>query len=458
MKSLTLSCLLSLLLSHSLFAQGLKISDQFPQYWEFDGDPILLLGGSDEDNLFQMPDVKKHLDILAQSGGNYVRCTMSSRDDGNVWPFYLDPVTGLYDLDRWDELYWQRFADFLKWTHDLDIVVQIEMWATFDFYRDFWELNPYNPKNNSSYDGERTELPDTVITHPVYADNPFFTSIPSHRNNMKLLHYQQRFVDKILSNTLAYDHILYCMDNETSVTSAWGAFWATYIKKRAKEINKTIYCTEMWDPWDLNHISHRESFDHPELYAYVEISQNNHQKGEQHWHNGLQQIERLKQLDNLRPVTNIKIYGANQGRHGGNDQDAMEKFFRTVLFGASSARFHRPTSGIGLSHKAQQVLTSTRAALKKISFFEMEPIDQKELLDKSENEAYARGNSGEEYLIYFTDGGDIQLALEGSWELEWLEVLGEDWLPVHTMDVSKGKLLLDCPGKGQWLLVLRKAT
>ena len=58
-----------------------------PCYWEYRGEPGLLLGGSVEDNLFQVESVREQLDLLADCGGNYVRCTMSSRDEGNVWSF-----------------------------------------------------------------------------------------------------------------------------------------------------------------------------------------------------------------------------------------------------------------------------------------------------------------------------------------------------------------------------------
>ena len=33
-----------------------------PRYWQYKSEPILLLGGSVEDNLFQIPDIKEHLD------------------------------------------------------------------------------------------------------------------------------------------------------------------------------------------------------------------------------------------------------------------------------------------------------------------------------------------------------------------------------------------------------------
>ena len=52
-----------------------------PRYWQYKGQPVLLLGGSKDDSLFQIPDLKKHLDLIASVGANYVRNTMSSRSD-----------------------------------------------------------------------------------------------------------------------------------------------------------------------------------------------------------------------------------------------------------------------------------------------------------------------------------------------------------------------------------------
>jgi hypothetical protein len=89
--------------------------DVNPSYWQYKGRPVLLLGGSDQDNLFNHPNLgpaglEAHLDLLASVGGNYVRNTMSSRDraddrsdrynDDNLYAFHRDEATGLYDLDR----------------------------------------------------------------------------------------------------------------------------------------------------------------------------------------------------------------------------------------------------------------------------------------------------------------------------------------------------------------------
>lgn len=357
--------LLSLLLVTSGFGQnanqaGITISQENPEFWAYDGETILLLGGSVEDNLFQIDGLAQHLDQLKAAGGNYVRCTMSSRDEGNAWAFGK-AENGLYDLDQWNEEYWNRLESFLHATAERDIVVQIELWATFDFYRDNWAVNPFNPKNNVNYDVQRSKLDTVVDTHPIYTENNFFRSVPSQMSLFKVLEYQQAYVDKLLSHSLKYNHVLYCMDNETSVTADWGAFWSEYIKSVAQEAyGKTVYTTEMWDPWDLDHVAHRSTIDHPETYDFVDVSQNNHNKGQLHWDNGLRQIRRVHQSEKPRPVNNIKVYEADDNKFGHDNQDAIERFVRNVLLGAASTRFHRPPSGLGLGDTAQAVIKSMR--------------------------------------------------------------------------------------------------
>ena len=418
----------------------------------------MLLGGSDEDNLFQLPQLEEQLDLLVSVGGNYVRNTMSSRDSGNIWAFYLDPETGLYDLNRWNPEYWRRFQELLELTSDREIVVQVEVWATFDFYRENWDINPFNPMNNTSYTAERTKLPLEVSTHPTYCDNPFFWSIPTHQNNMPLLNYQQRFVDKLLSYSMDFDHVLYCIDNETSVTSEWGRFWSEYIRKKAAEQGRAIHITEMWDPWDLDHISHRETFDHPEIYSFVEISQNNHQRGQNQWDNGLRQIEKLSLAGMLRPVNNIKTYGNDLGQHGGGTHNGIQSFIRSTLFGSAAVRFHRPPSGLGLGDTAQVVIQSMRMAIDRIDFFHAEPHNEL-LTDREENEAYCRAVPGKDYLVYFPDAGSVDLEVGSSGsglKVDQLEILTGQ-LTKLIIDEREGIVKLKSPGK-HFIFILQNST
>ncbi len=434
---------------------GLTYDTAFPQYWQYKGKTVLLLGGSVEDNLFQLPDLEEHLDKLQAAGGNYVRCTMSARDSGNVWPFGKDPETGLYDLKTWNEAYWKRVDNFLQLTSERDIIAQIEVWATFDFYRDNWDVNPFNPKNNKNYGTPRTKIPHQVNSHPTWCENPFFWSVPTHDNNLPVLQYQQAFVDKLLSFTLQYDNILYCMDNETSVTSEWGKFWSTYIKKRAKEQNKLVQTTEMWDPHNLNHITHRESFDHPENYSFVEISQNNHQYGQNHWDNGLKQIQRLKDNSCLRPVTSIKVYGCDRGRHGHGTDNGIASFIRNVFFGTSAVRFHRPNSGLGLSDTAQAVIKSIRELTDQMEFFHAAPHNDL-LSNRDKNEAYCRANPGKEYAVYFPENGEIDIdvsAVSGKIQVQWLDILNNNWKDSQLIEAGN-KLSLKSHGEKHWAVLI----
>ena len=371
-----------------------------PGYWQYRGKPVLLLGGSVEDNLFQIPELIKQLDLLESVGGNYVRNTMSSRDEGNVWPFKM--VDGKYDLDQWNDQYWQRFDTFLKETQKRSIIVQIEVWATFDYYRDPCEKhNPFAPKNNRTYTTKSSGLPNRVDSHPLQLRNPFVRSIPSEENLPIVLKYQEKFVEKLLSYSLQYGNVLYCMDNETAASPAWSEHWAMFIRRHAEQAGKPVYLTEMRDPWDIMDRKHDGTFDHPQLYGFVDISQNNHNKGQKHY--DLPQRRRQQIADNPRPLNNVKVYGADTGRFG-NSRDGIERFWRNIFGGLAATRFHRPDSGLGLSPQAQRNIHSAREVTDAFDIFSCEPHNDL-LSERSENEAYCLANPAGQFAVYFPAGG-----------------------------------------------------
>jgi hypothetical protein len=430
-------------------------SETHAQYWSMDGKNIMLLGGSDEDNLFQMDNVRAQLDLLKSVGGNYVRNTMSSRDEGNDWPFAKNEA-GMYNLNSWNDAYWNKLDSFLSACAERDIIVQMELWATFDFYRDNWDVNPFNPKNNTNYTADRTDLPLEVPSHPTWTENNFFWSVPSQESNLVVLNYQQKYIDKILSYSLQYDNVLYCMDNETSVTAEWGKFWSYYIKKVAEEHGKEIYTTEMWDPWNLDHVVHRETLDHPEIYDFADISQNNHNSADRHWENGRAQIARLQKAGMLRPLNNVKVYGNDGGRHQ-TTQNAIESFVRNVLFGAASTRFHRPTSGQGLNIIAQSVIKSMRSYVDKSDFFNATPHNDL-ISEREKNEAYCRAIPGAEYAIYFPKGGEVSLDINKNLKdisIEWLDILQSEWKTQTINSDENQKIVIRTPEGENWLALIK---
>ena len=428
----------------------IQVYKENPQYWQHKSEPVLLLGGSVEDNLFQIPDIKEHLDLLRSVGGNYVRCTMSCRDEGNIWQF--NEVEGLYNLDQWNEEFWQRFNNFLRLTAERDIIVQIEVWATFDYYRLNWDINPFNPKNNVNYTFEQTNLPEVVDSHPTQTENNFFWSVPAENNQRIVLEYQEKFVDQILFYSLKFDHVLYCIDNETSVTPEWGKFWAEYIQAKANDAEVNVETTEMWDSHNLFHTQHQNTLDHPELYSFCDASQNNHQRGQKHWDNAQ---EFRAQLNPVRPINSVKIYGSDQ-YHFGDDQDGLERFWRNVFGGMASARFHRPPSGLGLGPLACRHLKSMRMLTDNIRIFSCQPNNHL-LSNRRENQAYALTNIGKEVVVYFPESGtiDIDLSLfDADLTLQWLDINQSEWL--NQMSVHGGKVVaLTTPSQGHWAVLIR---
>lgn len=430
-------------------SQAIQPWGQNPWYWQYRGKPVVLLGGSKDDNLFQIPDLREHLDEIAAVGGNYIRNTMSDRRDGGfeVYPFRQLP-DGRYDLRQWNEEYWQRFENMLRWTQERGIIVQIEVWDRFDYSRQHWDPHPYNPKNNVNYTYEESGFAPAYPDHPNQNRQPFFFTTPRQRNNRVVYQYQEAFVNKMLSYTLQYDHVLYCMDNETSGDPAWSAYWAEYIKRRAAEAGRRVYVTEMWDAWDLKAPQHRNTFDHPELYDFAEVSQNNHNRGQLHWNNFIWARNYLRPKP--RPMNAVKTYGADTGRFGSN-RDGIERWWRHLVGGAAAVRFHRPPSGIGLSEEAKASIRAARLVESVVKFWEVE-ADLSLLADREENEAYVAAKPGQAYVVYFPNGGSVRLDLRkhpGQFTIRWVSIEKGEWGPQGKI-AGGDWVTLEAPGPSHW--------
>jgi hypothetical protein len=436
-------------------AAALRPSPEHPRYWQYEGEPTLLIGGSTEDNLFQVDRLETHLDRLVDAGGNYVRNTMSSRDPGNVWPFHRRD-DGTYDLERPNEAYYQRLEHLLRLAYERDIVVQIELWDRFDFAREPWLDNPFRPANNVNYTADEIGLDNRYPEHPGSNNNPFFRSVPAQNDNRRLLRYQEARIERLLDVSLQYPNVLYVIDNETSATPDWGAYWARFVEEAADSVGMPVQVTEMWDDWDLRGEQHRRTLDHPELYDYADVSQNNHQSNQQHWDN-LMWVRRYT-ADRPWPLNNVKIYGADTGEYG-TTRDGVERFWRSLLGGSASARFHRPTSGIGLNDTARAHLRSARLLLERFDLFAARPDSASaRLSDRSPDEAYLSVGPDRQYAVYFPDGGAVALTLDAeeggtTYRLAWLDLEASIWTQARRRS-AEDALALEAPGPGHWIAVV----
>lgn len=418
-----------------------------PTFWRFRERTRPLIGGSSEDNLFQTVGVAGELDRLRAAGGNYVRCTMSCRDEGDLWPFSQRP-DGRYDLDQPDENFWQRVADFLQATHERDIIVQIELWDRFDHGRDPYLASPWNPANNVNFTPATSGLATDYPEHPGQTDQPFFRSVPTLDDNPVLLRYQHAFVDRLAELALPMDNILWCMDNETHVRPQWGAYWSGYLKDKAARLGLTIYTTEMWDDHDLAGPQHAYTVDHPEAYDFVDVSQNTHQKGRAAWDNLQAMRQRLLASGSPRPMNCVKVYG-HEGPHG-NTEHGLHGFWASLLGGCAAVRFHRPPTGLGHTDLAMQHLRAARALDDAIDLANAEPMTVR-LGDVDPKErTYASGSlqRGRFGVVMF-DGGEATLAVRAA-ELRWWRWDQNAWGPPEPY---RGRL--QAPDDGVQVALLR---
>ncbi len=451
--------------------QYIDIDERSPWYWNYKGKTVLLLGGSWQDNLFNHPEgLEEHLDLIVSVGGNYLRNTMSHRNEGNVFAYERDEL-GLFDLNRFNEEYWNRFGNFLKLAWDRDMIVQVEIWDPWDMYEDHqsyggWSHNPFNPANNANYTSEESGLP-TLINYPPTGqptEHPFFRTIPLMDDNALILGFQKAYIDKLLSISLRYPNILYCIHNETGEMVEFGDYWTGYVRAGAEQVGVPVHITDMRRSENVRSEDHAHIYDNPLRYTFVDISQNNAWSGlgQGHYNNILYVRERLSA--HPRPINNNKNYGA--ARHG--EEESVARMGRIIFAGAASARFHRPHPiedpammydksdfGLGISPRAQKVIKSLRMATDQLDIALTAPMNEL-LSDREENEAYLLAEPGRQYALYFPDGGSVVLDLShasGQWNYKWINLDRAEWSDSNQLRAGRN-VRLTTPDKGHWIAVL----
>ena len=442
-----------------------------PFYWEYRGKPVLLLGGSQEDNQFNHPgDLAEHLDTLKKAGGNYIRNTMSSRNPGNPWAF-KQLENGLYDLEQWDEEYWDRFETFLKLCRERDIIVQIEIWDPWDYFaseasRGFgpgnvgWESCPFNPRLNINYTAAESGLAEEIdyFSGRRPSRHRFFHTVPLLDDLPLVRKYQEAFVTKLLSISLEYPNALYCMNNEIGEPPAWGEYWAAFIRSRAKAAGKEVYLADMRRNGNFLAEEQVRLLHDRVHYDFFEISQNNGNNGQEHYDMLLSIRSRV--ADRPKPLNNVKVYGGKIGRWTTSVEEGIQRFWRNLFGGSASIRFHRPGPshhffGLGLSELAQTHLQGARTFTDSFNLFTSEPRNDL-LSDRQPNEAYCLADPGRHYALYFPAGGSVQLDVSeagGPLEIRWFDIANSVWHPARRAG-GGSTLALDAPDGGPWAVLV----
>ncbi len=452
-------------------SEYITIDPNSPWCWNYKGETILLLGLSWQDNLFNHPTrLEEHLDVIQQAGGNYLRNTMSHRNVDNEFAFERDE-NGLFDLTRFNPEYWNRFQNFLDMAYKRDMIVQIEVWDPWDHYVDHqsfggWSKNPFNPVNNINYTTLESGLPEEVqfspMSHPT--DHPFFHTVPALQNNTLVLQYQEAFMNKILSITLNFPNILYCMHNETGEPVETGDYWARFVREQAAIKGVPVHVADMRRNENVRGEDHLHILNNPELYSFLDISQNNATRGLGRDHYESILFVRESVASHPRPINNIKNYGA--ARHG--EEESVARMGRIVFAGCASARFHRPHPiedpgqmfeksdfGLGASPRAQKVIKSLRMLSDQLDL--VNTLPRPDLLQiKDGTEAYLLAQEGVKYAIYFPKGGGTLANIPlGEWKSRWISLDTAQWQNQGQI-ASNGITTIEAPDAGHWIALIER--
>jgi hypothetical protein len=480
----------------------IRVYSNNPWYWEYRGEPVILIGGSFEDNMYQFPngyyghndpllssgmtdmDLREHLDRMVEAGANYIRGSMSSRNHGNRFPYRkISGVPGdnfndsdLYDLDQWDQEWENRLSTFLRMAYERGIIVSLELFDRFDLFvaeaeheqaeyrgnrNTGWLHHPWNPDRNINYTSEQSGLPAGRIDDMGY-DHELFYSVPGLSGHDKspepiVLQTLQRYVDKVLSYTFQYDNIIYIIENETYQPIEFGNYWVDYINNKAAAIGKNVFVTNMVGEPEFDN-PRQESIRRDSRFTFYDYSQNNHNYGQEHYDNILAVRDDIKNNAAAKPMNSIKIYGGYNYTVG--IEEGKRRFFRGIFAGNASARFHRPGYnrlhfGIGFNEDAQAWIRSMRMMLDDMNIFVTEPRNDL-LSNRSTDEAYCLAQEGRQYAVYFTNGGSVDLDMStasGPFILRWLNISESRWS--EPVIVAGGNYhSLAPPSSGQWVVLI----
>ncbi len=224
--SLAIMCLIAFGPSAgSLLGQPIKLHPGNSNYFSYKNKPILLITSAEHYGaLINLDfDYVKYFDAISKYRMNYTRLftgsfvereedigwmkynnTLAPRPDRVIVPWARSNVPGYrnggnkFDLESWDEHYFERLKDLLTEAKAKDIIVELTLFGN-QYGDGLWCNNPLHPDNNIQRIGPSGEG----------SWSKFQT-----KNDHQLLAYQEAMVRKIVTELNDFDNLFYEISNE----------------------------------------------------------------------------------------------------------------------------------------------------------------------------------------------------------------------------------------------------
>jgi hypothetical protein len=202
----------------SAFSQPISLHPDNPHYFFFRGKPLAIISSGEHYGAVINPDFDyvKYLTTLQKEGMPYTRLfagtyfeksgsfgieknTLAPAYGKALLPWKRSNEPGAvaggnkFDLDKWDESYFDRLKSFISEASDRGIIVEISLFSSI---YDFWDIQVWNPRNNIN-------IRENVSKQSVQT-----------LNNGSVLKYQEMLVRKIVRELNVFDNTIFEIQNE----------------------------------------------------------------------------------------------------------------------------------------------------------------------------------------------------------------------------------------------------
>jgi hypothetical protein len=130
---------------------------------------------------------------------------------------------GLWDLDRWNESFWTNLRDYLNHAQSRNFIVGLTIWDGHSWLPggQFGDHTLWNCNKNAQ---------GIQWAYDYHALIDFPSPRPIGGSAEKLVYYQRRVVDRLVSEVTAYPNIIIELNNERPLEENWFLWWAQYMK------------------------------------------------------------------------------------------------------------------------------------------------------------------------------------------------------------------------------------
>jgi len=419
-------CFIVLALSWSARAQPVNSAEGLVrkgQWFFYQGAPRWLAGIDFQSAAARKDyDYEQLLERLQEAGLNKVRLWaypwFLGRQSLTPWKY----SNGKYDLDEWDESYWERMRNFAREAEARDIFIEFTLFAPYPSRSapPWWANDRYQLAWNRSYN--RNGAFTSNSEGHFYPE--FYSLIDPEKSfsGKTLFWYQRALVDKALAELGDRKNVFFEIANEFPAdfenrghlfeSVHWALYWARYVKSRtSRPVAVHAHDSSGAHLRGLEHYSDKPSIDVLNFHLY------SRKPGE---------VSRLLES----AVSPRKILQLNESHSYMESEEewyaAIRESWGAFIGGAYYHYFHSDAYPDAMLDPVWQQKTASLAFLRRIAeshrFWELSPYDASGkplkdtlVLERSDLKYLVTGKPGSRYIVYLWPGRASQRAGNPAW-------------------------------------------